>query len=280
MKTSKKYPEAIRILGIDVDNLSIVQANKAIEDIVGKSDKSTHYVVKPYVDFMVKAQKDSNVKDILKNADLVLPDGVSLQWAASYLYGNPDKAFFKTLRSLLFWIQKPAWKNQILHESLGGPNQTIPLLKIAESNNWRVGILGGKPDEIATRRSNITKIFPGLESIYCWHGYFGSNDKEELLDDIKNKKLDILFVAMGFPRQEEFIYTNRKENLAKVLIGEGGTFDYNQLGGSAKRAPKRIQKFGLEWLWRMAVQPKKIVRLYSVFKFIILIKQSSRKAKI
>ena len=280
MKTSKKYSEKISILGIAIDNLNIVQANRAIEGIVSKSNKSTHYVVKPYVDFMVKAQKDSNIKDILKNADLILPDGVSLQWAASYLYGNPKKAFLKTLRSLLFWIQKPAWKNQILHENLGGPNQTIPLLKIAESNNWRVGVLGGKPDEIVTRRSNLIKIFPRLESLYCWHGYFDSNDKAKLLGDIKSKKLDILFVAMGFPRQEEFIYANRDRNLAKVLIGEGGTFDYNQLGGNAKRAPKRIQSFGLEWLWRMIVQPKRIVRLYSVFKFIILIKQSSRATKI
>lgn len=270
----------ISILDIDIDNLNISQANKAIEDIVSKSGKSTHYVVKPYVDFMVKAQKDSNIKNILRNADLVLPDGVSLQWAASYLYGDPSRAFLKTLRSLLFWIQKPTWRNQILRESLGGPNQTIPLLRIAETNNWRVGVLGGKPNEIDTRRSNLLKMFPGMKDVYCWHGYFGSNENIKLLNDIKDKKLDILFVAMGFPRQEEFIYANRKENLAKVLIGEGGTFDYNQLGGNAKRAPKRIQKLGLEWLWRMAVQPKRIVRLYSVFKFIILIKQSSREAKI
>jgi N-acetylglucosaminyldiphosphoundecaprenol N-acetyl-beta-D-mannosaminyltransferase len=280
MEISKEYSEKISILGIDIDNLNISQANKAIEDIVSKSGKSTHYVVKPYVDFMVKAKKDSNIKNILRNADLVLPDGVSLLWAASYLYGDPSRAFLKTLRSLLFWIQKPTWRNQILRESLGGPNQTIPLLRIAETNNWRVGVLGGKPNEIDTRRSNLLKMFPGMKDVYCWHGYFGSNENIKLLDEIRNKKLDILFVAMGFPRQEEFIYTNRKENLAKVLIGEGGTFDYNQLGGNAKRAPKRIQKLGLEWLWRMAVQPKRIVRLYSVFKFIILIKQTSREAKI
>lgn len=277
MKTTEKHLGKINILDIDVDNLNIKEANEAISHFVNDSNKPTRYVVKPYVDFMVHAQKDSDIKKILSEADLVLPDGVSLQWAASYLYGNPKKAFLKTSRSLLFWIQKPTWRNQILQENSGGPNQTIPLLKTAETNNWKIGILGGRPDEVATRRSNLMKMFPKLENVYCWHGYFDDSDEEKFLNDIKVKNLDILFVAMGFPKQEKFIYSNKDKNLAKVLIGEGGTFDYNQLGGDAKRAPKKIQRLGLEWLWRITIQPRRVTRLYSVLKFIILNKRFARK---
>lgn len=267
--------QKVNILGIYIDNLGIYEANHKIKDFVDKpadDHNNCYYVVKPYVEFITKAHKSPQIKAILNNADLVLPDGISLQWASSYIYGSPRKAAFKTVRSLLFWIHKSSWRTQVLKQNLGGPNQTVPLLKIAEENNWKVGILGGKQNELDTRKQNLAKIFPKLTNLYCWHGYFDSNDTQKMFNEMKSKKLDILFVAMGFPKQEEFIYTHRKSGLAKVLIGEGGTFDYDQLGGNAKRAPKNIQNMGLEWLWRVVLQPKRILRLFSIAKFIVLIK--------
>lgn len=267
--------QKINILGVYIDNLDINQANRKIKEFVDKPTRNTNnsfYVVKPYVEFITEAHKNSQVKTILNNADLVLPDGISLQWASSYIYGSPHKVVFKTVRSLLFWIHKKSWRTQILKQNLGGPNQTIPLLKIAGDSGWKVGILGGNQDELKSRRQNLTKLFPKLTNLYCWHGYFDSKDTQKMLEDIKSQKLDILFVAMGFPKQEEFINKYRKDGLAKVLVGEGGTFDYDQLGGNAKRAPKNIQNMGLEWLWRVVLQPKRILRLFSIVKFIVLVK--------
>ncbi len=284
MKKTSEPTEKVDVLGVHIDNLSINSANHLIGDFIDgsnlRSRSSSYYVVKPYVEFITKAHKDTSIKNIINKADLVLPDGISLQWASSYLYGEPHKAFLKTIRSLLFWIHKDEWRSQIVTQSHGGPNQTVPLLKLAEKNRWNIGILGGKPDEIITRKQNLKKLFQGLNNIYCWHGYFASEDIQELLDDIKSKDLDILFVAMGFPIQEKFIYTNKEKGLAKVLIGEGGTFDYDELGGKTKRASKKVQSYGLEWLWRVIIQPRRILRLFSILKFIILIKRFSSKSRV
>lgn len=278
----KNKADKIKILGIEIDNLDIDTANNHIKNLV-QATKDTyttsHYVVKPYVEFMTKSHGDSHLRDILNDADLVLPDGISLQWASSYIYGNPRKAFLKTIRSLLFWIHDKKWRTQVLKQNHGGPNQTIPLLKLAEQHNWKIGILGGKQSEQKHRTQNLTKIFPGINKLYCWNGYYNQENNHKMIEEIRSKKLDVLFVAMGFPKQEEFIYQNRNNRLAKVLIGEGGTFDYDELGGSTKRAPKRIQRLGLEWAWRITVQPKRILRLFSILRFIVLIKHFSRATK-
>lgn len=276
---TKSKSNKLEILGIGIDNISIESANLKIQHFVNNHKDTSYYVVKPYVSFMVKANSDSKIKEILNNADLVLPDGVSLQWAGSYLYGRPKKAFLKLIRSLLFWMQKPDWRNQILSHNFAGPNQTIPLLKIAEDNNWKIGIIGGNLDEVNTRTKNLETMFPRLKNIYCWQGYLDIRNNKHILKGIENKNLDILFVAMGFPKQEQFIYNNIDNNLATVMIGEGGTFDYNELGGKTKRASHNVQKFGLEWLWRIIIQPKRLIRVFDIIKFIYLINKYSREIK-
>lgn len=283
MKRITNRSKRVDVLGVHIDNLSINSANTVIGKLINSSKKTkrstSYYVVKPYVEFITSAYSDTFIRDIINKADIVLPDGVSLQWASSYLYGKPYKAFLKTIRSLLLWIHKDEWRTQIITQNHGGPNQTIPLLKLAEKNKWNIGIIGGKPDEIITRKHSLNELFPELKNLYCWQGYFTNQDTPVLVNDIKSKDLDILFVAMGFPIQEKFIYTNKDEGLAKVLIGEGGTFDYDELGGKTKRASQKVQRYGLEWLWRVTIQPRRVTRLFSILKFIILVKRFSSKTR-
>ncbi len=267
----------IKILNVEIDPLTAEDANNKICNLVDLSSQKSSYVVKPYVEFMVAAHKDEEVANILNRADLVLPDGVSLQWAASYLYGRPQKAFAKLIRSGLFWIRKPNWINQILPAKMAGVSQVYPLLKLCENNNFRIGVIGShsSPEDL---KRNLSKRFPKLKHIYTWSGYFDPNQEKVLVEDIKNVNLDILFVAMGFPRQEKFIYRNINKKIAKVLIGEGGTFDYDVLGGEIKKAPEWIQKIGLEWFWRLLRQPKRLFRQIAIPKFILLILNQSRKS--
>ncbi|MBA3678677.1 WecB/TagA/CpsF family glycosyltransferase [Candidatus Saccharibacteria bacterium] len=266
----------VNILGVGVDSLTIVEANNSIAQLIARPAQKSYYIVKPYVEFFISSMKDPKIQSILNDADLILADGISVQWAASYLYGNPHQAFLKTWRSLLFWLQKPHWKNQILPEKMAGANQTYPLLKLAENNGWRVGIIGGnnQPESI---KLAIQKIFPKLKYIEVWNGYFLPSDEKNITTQIAHAKLDILFVAMGFTRQELFIDRNLNNNLATVMIGEGGTFDYNEFGGSIKRAPVGVQKIGLEWLWRLFRQPKRIKRQLSIPKFIFSIRRQAKK---
>jgi len=275
MKASLKKTR-VNILGVEVDPLTIADANNVIVQLIAQPAKKSYYVVKPYVEFFVTSMGDPKIQSILNDADLVLADGVSVQWAASYLYSNPRQAFLKTWRSLLFWLQKPQWKNQILPEKMAGANQTYPLLQLAEKNGWRVGIIGGNNPPKSTKLA-IQKRFPKLKYIEVWNGYFSPTEEKDITTQISHEKLDILFVAMGFTRQELFIDRNLNNNLATVMIGEGGTFDYNEFGGSIKRTPKWIQKIGLEWLWRLFRQPKRIKRQLSIPKFIFSIRRQAKK---
>lgn len=124
---------------------------------------------------------------------------------------------------------------------------------------------------------NITKIFPKLAGLNVWGGYYDESDEPKLVAEIKAAKLDILFVATGFAKQELFIAKYIKENLASVLIGEGGTFDYKEFGGDIKRAPVWAQKIGLEWLWRLIIQPSRITRQVAVPKFIYKVQKQAKK---
>lgn len=266
------------LLGIEVDALTIAQANSQIAQLVTthSSDKSA-IVVKPYVEFLVAAQNNPKIAQILNSANLCLADGVSLQWAASYLYGKPSgKKFFKVPRSGLIWLQKPAWRNQILPEKMAGASQTRDLLQLAEKKGWRIGILGGtnSPKEI---KLAMQQRFPKLAYLETWSGFYPNGDEAGIVAKIASKHLDILFVAMGFPKQEIFMQTHRDARLAKVMIGEGGTFDYAEMGGPIRRAPAWMQKGGLEWLWRLTRQPKRLGRQLAIPKFVFQIKKQSKK---
>lgn len=276
MTSNSQINNRVDIAGVKIDPLTINQANTSIANIISNNYARSYYVVKPYVEFVVRANKDEAIKDILNRADLVLADGVSLQWAASYLYGTPKHKFAKMLRSGLVWLQNPRWRSQILPDKMSGANQTIPLLHLAEKHNWRVGIIGSfsKPEALKT---NIQTRFKKLNNIFTWSGYFEPSDETKLIDEIKSAKLDILFVAMGFPRQELFISRNLDSKIAKVIIGEGGTFDYDQFGGKFKRAPKWMQNAGIEWLWRLLIQPSRVYRQLAIPKFLILIYSQARK---
>lgn len=270
--------QKIDILGVAVNTLTIKQANENISKLIlAHKDSESAVVVQPYVEFLVTAYHQPKIAKILNSTDLCLADGVSLQWAASYLYGEPKaRKLLKTTRSILFWLQKPIWRDQIIPEKTAGATQTKALLHLAEKNGWKIGIIGGinTPKEI---KSALESRFPKIEHLHVWSGFYTASEENGIVQDIASHNLDILFVAMGFPRQELFIDRYRANSLAKVLIGEGGTFDYSEMGGPINRAPLWMQKTGLEWLWRLLKQPKRIGRQLAIPKFIYLVKKQSKK---
>lgn len=256
----------ISILNIVCDPLTIAEANDEILKLSASHKDKSHYVVKPYVEFAMKAHHDTSLQTILNQADLVLADGVSMQWAASYLYGQPQHRPLQLLRSLVFWIQKMSWVSQVLPERMSGISQTKPLLQMCVDTKKRVGIIGG-PANTADTQQNIQHLFQGID-VQVWSGYFDPKDEDTLVQEIAAAKLNILFVAMGFPKQEQFIAKHLNDDLANVLIGEGGSFDYKELGGSIARAPHFVQTTKLEWLWRLLRQPKRITRQLTIPQFI------------
>ncbi len=264
---NKSADTRLEVGGLYFDAISQQQARERIAEVIRhqKRTADSFVVVKPYVEFFVGAWKDPKVARILRNADLSLADGVAVQWAASYLAGK--HGVWRLVRSLVYDVQRPDWRTKVIPERGAGVDATHALLLEAGRKGWRIGVIGGPRDTLSTQRA-LKKRYPGVDMRGVWTGYFTASQEAKLVDEIKSARLDLLFVAMGFPLQEQFIDRHKSDHLAKVLIGEGGTFDFDSMGGPLKRSPAWMRRLGLEWLWRLLQQPQRWRRQSAIFHFI------------
>ncbi|MBP9827448.1 WecB/TagA/CpsF family glycosyltransferase [Candidatus Saccharibacteria bacterium] len=271
---SDRYPQ-VKIFGVRVDCLTQEQLAIEIEHAVwSRKPKLSFIVFKPYVEFLMRAYDDPNIARLLNQANRVMADGVSVQWAASY-YANRT-GFFRWLKSWLIDIHRSKWRNQVIPERGAGVDATKKVLAQAQEHGWRIGILGGPADTQQTKRA-LEERFPKLRGIIVESGYYALQDEAEVVERLKKAKLDILFVAIGFPRQEKFIIQYREQGLAPVMLGEGGTFDYDQMGGPKKRAPLIMRRLSLEWLWRLLLEPRRLRRQLAIPRFMWTVYRLSNK---
>ena len=188
--------------------------------------------------------KDENLAKILKNADLVIPDGVGIKIALR-------------LRG-------------IKQEQVAGIELARELIDICADNDYPVAFVGAQEEVVNRAVENIKKETPNLDIVYKHNGYF--DDEDVIITELLEKKPKVVFVALGVPRQEFFIEKVRTRKDDIILIGVGGSFDV--WSGFTKRAPKIWQKLGLEWLYRTIKQPERFKRIFPtlplfLFKVII-----------
>lgn len=236
-----------------------------IERHLESSAKQSFCIAKPYVEFFTQAWQDPKLTKILTEMDRVVADGVGVQWAASYLAGKTG--FWRWVYSLVVDVQNKQWREQIIPERGAGVDATKRLLRVASNKGWTVGILGGPKDAGQTQES-LRRLYPKLKLLKVWSGYYDLVDEPHLVDEIHTQHPDILFVAQGFPRQEMFINRNKSKSIARIMIGEGGTFDFDSMGGSLKRAPKWLRQIGFEWLWRLILEPQRWRRQLALPRFV------------
>lgn len=238
-KESFPFPAAapIAILGVPFDNVSTAETLRIIDDMV--LSQRPHYLVTANVDFLVQAAHDVELRRILFDAHLVLCDGTPLVWA-SQLLGNP------------------------LPERVAGSDLVPLLLKVAAEKGYRPFFLGATPDSIETAVQKAKQQFPNLE----FAGYYSppfnkllEMDHEEIRDRIMRAKPDLLFVGFGCPKQEKWINMHYRSLGVPVSVGVGGTIDF--LAGRLARAPRWMQKSGTEWIFRLAQEPKRLLRRYA-----------------
>lgn len=268
----------IDILGVKIDIITKKQLNDTILEHVSKNQTKPLVIFKPYVEFLSIASRNESIRKLLNKSDINAADSVALQWSASYLYGKPiiHPGRFHAYYSLVFRLQNKSWLTQILPDRMAGVDQTLPLLRQANKRRLKIAVIGGPRDTKSTH-NELKKRFPNIV-LSVWSGYFGPAEEKRILKEISSYGPDILFCALGFPKQEKFIINNKNMLNAKVIIGEGGSFDYDQLGGKIRRAPSWMRSVGLEWLWRLLLQPKRIKRQMSIPSFIsLVIKQKSNQ---
>jgi len=215
------------------------------------------FAVNPEKNFM--ASKDPVLSATLKNADLLIPDGIGIVLAARILYG-------------------------IRLERVPGVEIMEDICALAAKEGYRAFVYGGK-DEVNSAAVQILKRrYSGLEIAARSHGYVGEKEMPDLIKRINDSKADILFLALGSPRQEKWFATyNHLLKNVKICQGIGGTLD--TIAGNVKRAPMVWRKCGAEWLYRLLAEPTRIKRqkVLPIFalkvlmgKFKILIKGSQK----
>lgn len=230
------------IANIGVDNLSEMETLKIIEKIVNERVPRIMTVVN--ASKIALAQEDQALKKILQQADIVTADGMSVVWASQFL-GQP------------------------LKERVTGIDIFEKLVALSARKNFSVYFLGAKPEVVEALAVHFRKKYPSLKIAGYHNGYFGRN--EDAVERIQQAAPDILFVAMGSPRQEQWQTTYLNTLNVPFTIGVGGSFDH--VAGFSRRAPKWMQNMGLEWLYRLLSEPQRLWRRYLIgnTKFIILV---------
>lgn len=225
----------IDILGVQIDSLTKKEALERFQSFI-TSNKS-HYIVTPNPEIIMATQKDEEFKEILNKADLALADGFGLKLASLYL-------------------------KQPLKQRIPGVDFIWEIAKLAEDKNYIIYLFGAR-EGIAKRASNeLQKKFPHLIIKGAESGFRNKEriPDEEIIEDIKGKKPQILLVALGFPKQEKWIVRNLPLlPSVKVAMGVGGSFDF--IAKKVPRAPKILRSLGLEWFFRLIIQPWRTNRI-------------------
>lgn len=266
----KKY----QVLGVEIDALSISEATDYITKMAAEPASPARYVVKAYVEFM--DPRGEQVKNLLNQAELCLSDGISLNWAVYYLYGGRH-SFLRLVATLIQIALQPKAVRQYLPERIGGINFTWPLLKACQEHQLKLFVIASpKQQSLDQTITHLQAKFLDLEIVGSFKGHLEKSDETQLTEQLQATQPDIILVGSRFPIQEELMARLTKMLDHGILIGEGGTFDYQDLGGGKTRAPKWLQGIGLEWLWRLILEPSRLRRQLAIPRFIWKIYRSSR----
>lgn len=250
--------KTIDFLGITIDNVTWDETCVQISQLVENREPS--YVVTPNVDHIMRLQHNKDFLKIYQNASLVLADGMPLLWGSRFL-GQP------------------------IIEKISGSDLVPRLACLAAEKGYKLFFLGGREGAAMQAADVLTKKYPKLNIVGCYSPPFGFekniDENKKISNLIKKASPDILFVGLGSPKQENWINNNYKEINVPVSIGIGVTFEF--IAGLVKRAPIWMQRCGLEWFWRLMMEPRRLWRRYLVddmqFFFLIIKEKFSNHPK-
>ena len=228
-------PRCITISGIRIADLSEDEAVEMIEKLV--SEGGTHYGAVVNAAKIAGADKDEQLKRVLLEADVVTADGMSVVWA-SRLFGEP------------------------LRERVTGIDLFERLVDRAAARGLSLYFLGAQDESVRQTVELFANRHPGLRVAGYRNGYFATTDSDAVAEAIKQSNADLLFVAMGSPTQEFWIASNLERTGVRFALGVGGSFDH--LSGKVARAPRWMQRFGLEWFHRLIREPRRLWKRYLV----------------
>ncbi|TKC17004.1 WecB/TagA/CpsF family glycosyltransferase [Robertmurraya kyonggiensis] len=225
------------ILGIDVSTLDYDSLVNAINEKIKSNEKMKIIAVNP--EKIIMAQKDSSLKELINSSTYQIPDGIGVVLASKLSKGN-------------------------IQTRVTGIGMMEKLLELANKEEYNIFLYGAKEEVVKEAKEKISETYPDLKITGYINGYCKDNNK--IIDEINKSNAQILFVALGSPRQELWIRENAERLNVNVFQGVGGSFDV--FSGRVKRAPVIFQKTGLEWFYRLLSQPSRAKRQLALPRFL------------
>ena len=229
---------SVELLGYNVDDYTFDEAIIKAKSLIDGQHVSQVVTINP--EMFKEAEKNQNFSNIVKEAEMVIPDGIGVKIALQITGKKANR--------------------------IPGIDFAKKLLQEAAVSGIPVAIIGSKEEVVVKAVENLQNEINGLNIVYYHNGYF--KDDALIYDELKNKSPKLILVALGSPRQEEFIYNAKKVLNPALMVGIGGSLDV--WSGSVKRAPKIFQKLGLEWLYRTVSQPSRFKRIFPTLPLFLL----------
>ena len=235
--------KSVTILGVRIDHVSV--ADTLAQIMAFMQEPGVHQICTANPEFVMKAQGDEAFLAVLDSAELNLADGIGLV-IASRLLGQP------------------------LPERVPGSTLSYQIAELCAEHGWRLYLLGAAPGVADEAAKKLQSLNPDLVIAGTWSGSPAEAENDEIVARINESEADILGVAYGAPNQDKWIARNR-ENLTtvRVAIGIGGSLDF--ITGVSIRAPRWVQRLGLEWLHRLIKEPWRWRRMLALPRFVFAV---------
>ena len=230
----------LELLDVPVDPLTMEEVLTRIEAFI--RTREPHHIFTADASGIMRAQEEPELLEIVRRADLVTPDGAGVLLATRM-------------------------KGMRLPERVSGVDLVDRISEMAARKGYRIYLLGASAMVVQSAAGVLASRYPGLIIAGIHDGYFTPEAEPRVVRDIAVARPDVLFVALGIPKQEQFIRRHFTALGVPVMIGVGGSYDV--ISGQLKRAPAWMQQSGLEWLYRFLQQPSRFPRLSALPKFML-----------
>ncbi len=248
-------PASAYVLGVRVDRLSQQQVLDMIEQMIALRRASANalscqQIVTVNTEFVMTAQQNTDFCQAINSAALVVADGIGVVWA-TYFLGFP------------------------VPERITGTDTLVALAKRCAYKGYRLYLLGAAPEVAVQTGIYLQTLAPGLQIAGTYAGSPDPAEEDAIIERIRMANTDVLCVAYGAPSQELWIHRNLSRLPAAIAVGVGGAYDF--LSGRKPRAPRLMQRMGLEWLYRLYCEPWRWQRMLAIPRFIFQVLLKGRK---
>ena len=239
--SSKSRPDRADVLGCEIDRVTLADALDHCEQTIAARGHMQHMAINAAK--LVLMRKDRELAEVIRGCELVTADGQAIVWV-SRLLGDP------------------------LPERVTGIDLMESLLERSSRHGYRVYILGARQDVLEQAVLRLRERFADLQIVGYRNGYFSAEEEPLVAAEIRRSQPDILFVAISSPRKELFLGRHGAQLGVPFVMGVGGAIDV--VAGMTRRAPALMQRTGLEWLFRLLQEPRRLFRRYAVTNLVFI----------